>query len=271
MKNIINVFISDVHLGTRFSKTEILLNFLNQLKKEKKLIKIYIIGDFFDLWKLKRKYYWDNYHTEVIKTLSYFLKNDIKIVYIIGNHDDLFRSFCKSDFGNLKISNEEIHVTKDGKRILLIHGDQFDFTTKYNKSIVYIACLLYDIILWIDLLLNSIFCKFTLKSINISKFVKHKVKKIVNYLSVFEKSISKYALDKNANGVMCGHIHHPEILKINVDKHHIIEYYNTGDWVENCSAILEYENGKIEIWRYDEFKKGRYANFIVNKTMVRKD
>lgn len=238
------IFISDVHLGSKHSKSEELLNFLSKLHKVSNPKKIYIIGDFIDGWALQRGWYWKNNFTMVIRKLFSCVEAGTEIIYIVGNHDEFLKVLCKGgvSFGNIKITTQDSFITKDGKKLLIIHGDQFDSVNKYAKWLSILGTIGYELLLHANNITNFTRDQLGLSHFSLSRKIRHGVKQAVKYLSDFENCLSDYALTNGYDGVICGHIHYPESKTING-----ICYYNTGDWVENCSAIVEKSDGQLQI------------------------
>ena len=240
-----SLFLSDVHLGSRHSKTDRLLDFLTKLHKKSNPKRIVILGDFVDGWKLQRSWYWNNESTLIIRKLFSCIEEGTEIIYVAGNHDEFLRQFCEEHravFGNIRITNEDCFVTKDGRRLLLTHGDQFDKVVRYAKWLSILGMIGYELLLHANSIVNRIRRWFKLPYWSLSKKIRREVKQAVSYLSDFEHCLSDYAKTRGYDGVICGHIHHQEAKKING-----IEYYNTGDWVENCSVIVELSDGRLEV------------------------
>lgn len=235
------VWISDLHLGTRFCRVERLLEFLNSVRCDT----LYLVGDILDIWALKRRWHWPKAHTEVVRKL---LKADLKgtrIIFVPGNHDELFRAYHLLEFGGVEIRNEAVHITADGKRALVLHGDIFDAVVANHRLITLIGDWLYDVLLRVNVWFNNVrrWCGFGHWSL--SSYIKHRVKKIISFIGSYEDAVVRYARGKQADMVVCGHIHHPEVRQLED-----VLYCNCGDWVENCSAIVEHDDGRIEMLRF---------------------
>lgn len=238
------LFFSDAHLGSRHSKSSDLLEYLREIKDVPE--KIYIIGDFIDGWKLKRNWCWNDDCNLVVRKLLGFVKKGSQIYYVIGNHDEFLRRFLpeseRIDFGSVALSNEFVHVTANGKRLLVVHGDKFDVSIKYAKWLCFLGDWGYEFLLRMNGFVNFFRRILGFKFWSLSKAIKHKVKKAVNYVGDFELFLTKYCEEKRCSGVVCGHIHTADIKEING-----YMYYNTGDWVESMTAIVEHEDGRMEL------------------------
>ncbi len=237
------VFISDVHLGFPGCSANFLLDFLRNVECDK----IYLVGDIIDLLYMRKKFHWPQEHNDVIRTLLGKAKNNTEVIYIPGNHDELFRSYNDAVFGNITIKNEVIHTTADGKRLLILHGDQFDSVVKNSRLMVILGSNLYNGLLNTNRFVNYIRYKLGLPYWSLAATLKHKVKGAVNYISNFETAISQMAKQKKVDGMICGHIHRPEIRTIGG-----VLYCNCGDWVESCSALIENQDGSLEILHWTE-------------------
>ena len=217
------LFISDVHLGSKGSKAEELLQTL-KLYKPKTL---YLVGDIIDGWLLKRRHFWPQSHTNVIRKILSFSKNGAQVVYITGNHDDFLRSYDHLDFGNIIILDE---IIVEG--VLITHGDKWDTVIMWNKWIGVLGSIGYEITLVINEWIKKIRSSLGLRPKSFSKWIKSKVKNAVAFISSFETTLAKEAKSRGCHAVICGHIH--TMADKNVDG---IHYLNTGDWIENCSWI----------------------------------
>jgi len=248
-----NLFISDVHLGSKHSRTKELLDFLTQIK-DTPPEKLYIIGDFIDGWKLKRNWYWDNNSNLILRRILGFLRKGTEIYYVAGNHDDFLREFMEDfnilEFGSIHIGDEFIHETVKGENLLIVHGDMFDLVTRYAKWVSILGDIGYEILLRANTFVHWIRTRvFKMKHWSMSKAIKGGVKKAVNYVSDFEKVLGDYAEERECEGCICGHIHTPDMKRLENG----FLYCNTGDWVESCSAIIELEDGTLELKHYHDF------------------
>jgi len=241
MKKYKSIFISDVHLGTKDCKANELVDFLKNNSCEN----LYLVGDIIDGWRIQQnKWKWKKSHTEVIKKLLTLSSKGTKLFFVTGNHDEFLRPIVKFNLavGNVRIENYYEHRGVDGKKYLVIHGDMFDGISDVHKWLVLLGDGLYDFILTLNSQFNWWRHKFGFGYWSLSKFLKHKVKKAVDFIYKFEKNIADYCKKKGYDGVICGHIHHAEIKIIDG-----IVYMNDGDWVESLSALVEHHDGRWEI------------------------
>jgi len=234
-----SIFISDVHLGTKASQAEKLCKFL----KENTCENLYLVGDIIDAWRLQRKWYFPQEHANVIRRIFTAAKRDTAVWYILGNHDEFLRKYIKYNIevGNVKIVNQTVHQIGD-KKYLVIHGDFFDPTMNHAKWLMHIGDIAYNLMIWVNLQLNWIRKKLKLNPWGLSKFLKSKTKEAINFIGNYETQLSEYCKKHGYDGIICGHIHTPANKMI--DK---IHYINTGDWVENSTAIVEHFDGRLEL------------------------
>jgi UDP-2,3-diacylglucosamine pyrophosphatase LpxH len=235
------IFISDVHLGTKDCKAEELNNFLKHNTCET----LYLVGDIIDAWKIQQnRLRWKQSHTNVIRRILGHAKRDTKVIYVAGNHDEFLRPMIPYNvsFGKVEICNQTTHLGADGKKYLVVHGDLFDGITRLAPWISFLGDRAYDVILNINSRFNWIRHRFGFGYWSLSKFLKGKVKKAVDFMFKFEKTISDYAKKRSFDGVICGHIHNAEIKMIDD-----IIYMNDGDWVESMTALVEHHDGRWEI------------------------
>ena len=239
-----SIFISDVHLGSKGCKAELLSDFL----KENTCENLFLVGDIIDGWRLKRKFFWLQSHTDVIRKILKAAKNGTKVTYVVGNHDDSFRDLLPYDihFGNIELVNQCRYNAVNGKRYMVIHGDMFDAALATKLSWLYhVGDWFYDVLLSINHGLNKLRTKLNMPYWSLSAYLKNKTKEAVAFMSDFEVLITDYCRKYNAQGVICGHVHKAAIKEING-----IEYMNDGDWVESCTALVENHDGSWEIVNY---------------------
>lgn len=241
-KKVRSIFISDTHLGTKYAKADKLLDFLRMYQSEY----LYLVGDFIDGWKMKKGIYWSQEYNYIIRRIIGMTKKENTIVkYAVGNHDEFLKPFCPSTYGEIEIDLEFIHETAKGEKILIIHGDIFDQMTKHMQWGYHLGDRLYSLVFWISELIQDFRRLLGLKGWSLSRLIKTKVKKAVNFINSFEHHVVKYTKQKKCSGVICGHIHTPIIKEVDN-----IQYYNCGDWVENCTALIEDYEGNIELVEY---------------------
>jgi len=243
-----SIFISDVHLGTKDCKAELLNNFLKHNTCET----LYLVGDIIDAWKIKQnKWRWKQSHTNVVRRILGHAKRGTKVVYILGNHDEFLRPYLHYGlgFGMLEITNQCEHVGVDGKHYLVTHGDLFDGITRLAPWLSMLGDKAYDFVLALNSQFNWFRHKFGFGYWSLSLFLKQKVKKAVDFMFQFEKNLAGYCKKKGYDGVICGHIHKAEIKEIDS-----VTYMNDGDWVESCTALVEHHDGRWEIitWTQEE-------------------
>ena len=234
------IFISDVHLGTKHSNAEKLLEFL----KETEADNYYLVGDIIDGWMMRNKVYWPQAHNNVVQFFLKQSKKSTNVTYVTGNHDEFLREYSGTEMGHIKLVNEAIHYGENGKRYLVIHGDQFDLITTNARWLALIGGWLYDRMIDLNRYLQNIYHILGIRGFSLSAWAKHNVKEAVNFIGDYEKVVADAAKRRCVDGVICGHIHSANISTIND-----IEYKNCGDWVESCTAIVEHHNGKFEIIR----------------------
>ena len=245
MRKIRSVFISDTHLGSKHSKTKELLEFLQFVDKNRPEY-VYLVGDIIDGWKIKNNWHWNHDSNLILRKIFSLLKHGTKIVYIAGNHDEFLRNFMNLEFSDISIKDEVIHITPNGSRILVIHGDKFDTAIrcamKYTKFLCKFGDWSYEKLINLNTILNYFRKKLGMPYWSASKAIKSKFKDAVKYVGGFEQVLSDYAKEKDCVGVICGHIHTPEIKYIDE-----IMYYNCGDFVESVTALIEYDSGEMEL------------------------
>lgn len=240
------IFVSDFHIGTRRAQSDMLLDFLKFTESDS----LYLVGDIVDNWSLQKTWFWDQTHNDVIQKLLRKARKGTRVIYIPGNHDERFRDFVGARFGRIAVMQNAIHVTADKKRYLVLHGDEFDGVVKYAKWLAFLGDRAYEIVLSLNHRVNRIRRRLGLPYWSLSAYLKRRVKQAVQFVSNFEQAVVREAKKREADGVICGHIHTPEISMIDG-----IHYCNDGDWVESCSALVEHYDGRFELIHWGD----RYA------------
>ncbi len=232
------VFISDIHLGTPGCQADALLEFL----KRDTCDQLYLVGDIIDGWALRRRWYWPQSHNDVIQKLLRKARKGCKVIYVPGNHDEFARQFVNHHFGGVEVLEEAVHITADGRKLWIIHGDYFDAVIRCAKWLAYLGDHAYELALKLNRYLNNCRNRLGLPYWSLSAYLKMRVKKALNYVSDFERAVAHEAQRRGYQGVVCGHIHHAEIRDIDG-----VTYCNDGDWVESLSALVEHEDGRFEL------------------------
>ena len=232
------VWISDVHLGTPGCNAELLLDFLKSTECET----LYLVGDIIDGWQLRKGWYWPTRHNDVVRCILKKAKHGTRVVYVPGNHDEALRDFTGLNFGGVEVVDDIIHRTADGRDLLVIHGDQFDGVVLYARWLAFLGDHTYTLLLKLNRVVNAVRKRLGLPYWSLSSHLKKKVKNAVQYVCSFEAAVAHAASERGADGVVCGHIHTAEIRQIGD-----VTYYNDGDWVESCTALVEHFDGRIEI------------------------
>jgi UDP-2,3-diacylglucosamine pyrophosphatase LpxH len=238
------IWISDVHLGSRGCKAEHLLDFLKHVDCEY----LYLVGDIVDVHKLKSGLYWPSLHNEVLRQLLGKARQGSRVVYIPGNHDEVFRQYVGMHFNGVDIQLHAMHVTAEGKKLFILHGDEFDHVACDSRWLVYLGGEAYEALLRFNHWLNLFRDKLGYPHWSLSKYLKYKVRNALSFIAGFRSILLHEALSRGADGVICGHIHHAELI----DSGEWEIYGNCGDWVENCTALVEDHNGKLALLRWAE-------------------
>ena len=245
------IWISDIHLGSKGAKAIELLHFLSITNSKK----LYLVGDIIDCWRLRKRWYWPQEHNDVMAKILEKSRAGTEVIYIPGNHDDLIRQFVEHKFGEIQIVMDDVHTTKKGEKIWVMHGDLFDSIIQHVRWLAFIGDGLYTLLLGFNGILNAIRRLSRLEYWSLSKFLKHKVKQAVSFLSAFESGIINETKKRGCDGVICGHIHKAEIKLIEG-----MIYANDGDWVESKTALIEDSNGNISLISYDDFINGSFSS-----------
>jgi UDP-2,3-diacylglucosamine pyrophosphatase LpxH len=241
-----SIFISDVHLGSRGCQASLVLDFLQSTECRQ----LYLVGDIVDVWAMKSGVYWPEAHNQVVRELLDKAKSGTEVIYTPGNHDELFRTHLGADFGNVALRGEPVHVTADGRRFLVMHGDAFDAfdaVVQSGKWLAVIGAHAYDSLLALNAHISQIRRMLGLNYWSLASYLKFKVKNAVSYISDFESAVAAEADRQQVDGVICGHIHHAEMREIGR-----VAYCNCGDWVESCTALVEHHDGRLELLRWTD-------------------
>ncbi len=250
------VWISDIHLGTKDCKAKELLEFIKHCHANK----IYLVGDIIDGWALKKRWFWPQEHNDVIQKLLRQARKGTEVIFIPGNHDEFARQFCGLNFGGIQVKHDDVHVTADGKKLWVTHGDLYDNIMQYARWIAFIGDRAYTFALWLNRLFNRIRLKLNYPYWSLSQYLKHKVKAAVSCITAFEDLLIREAKIKQCDGVVCGHIHKAELRIIDH-----ITYANDGDWVESMTALIENHDGSLQIIDWNEVG---LINVLTEKEML---
>lgn len=255
------VFISDIHLGTPGCQAQALLEFLRTYTSEQ----LYLVGDIIDGWQLRRRWHWPQAHNDIIQKLLRRVRKGCKVIYIPGNHDEFAREFLGHSFGGIEVVEEVIYETVDGRKFWVVHGDYFDGVIQCAKWLAYVGDNLYEFTLKLNRYLNSMRTRLGMPYWSLSRYLKHKVKTAVSYVTSFERAVALEARRRGLHGVICGHIHHAEMRYIDG-----ILYCNDGDWVESLTALVEHIDGRMEVihWPQCQLELENQCSAVVEDNMI---
>ncbi|HMP72399.1 MAG TPA: UDP-2,3-diacylglucosamine diphosphatase [Kiritimatiellia bacterium] len=239
-----SIFISDFHLGTKTCRAHDLLDFLRHHDAQF----IYLVGDVIDGWQLKKTWYWSQAHNDVIQKLLRKSRKGALVKYLPGNHDSFAREYVGLHFGGVAVMDQAMHLTADGRMLLVLHGDVFDAVVTQSKWLASLGSSAYEFAIKLNFVYNRIRRRLGYPYWSLSAWLKHKVKNAFTYIDAFEKTLATEAKKQHADGVICGHIHRASIRECEG-----VIYYNTGDWVESCTALVEHHDGRMELvtWMLD--------------------
>jgi len=232
------MFISDVHLGTRWAQAPKLLDFLAQARADT----LYLVGDIVDFWRIRRGIIWPPQHGQVLAEILRLANAGTRVVFIPGNHDEGLRAYCGTMFGRIEIANSVVHVTATGRRYLVTHGDEYDVVVKRARWLALVGDRSYALALAFNRPFNWVRRVLGMEYWSISAYLKQRVKGCVSRAGKFESSLVAAAEAHQASGVICGHIHTAASREVGS-----VHYVNTGDWVESCTAVVETKAGRLEL------------------------
>ncbi len=235
-----SIFISDLHLGTRGCRIDFLADFLRRTSSDN----LYLVGDIVDGWRLRKAWYWDDGHDEVLKLILKKARTGTAVTYIPGNHDEMLRHWLPMglEIGGIKMRQEAVHVTADGRKLLVMHGDEFDSVVRYAKFLALLGDWAYTAALSVNHWFNVVRRRLGYPYWSLSAWLKRQVKEAVKAIDRFETALAGEARRRGLDGVVCGHIHHAEMREVNG-----VLYINDGDWVESCTALVEHFDGRLEL------------------------
>lgn len=245
IRNYRAVFISDVHLGTKGCQAELLLDFIRHIECES----LYLVGDIVDGWKLRSGWHWPQAHNDVVQKILRMARKGVNVIYVPGNHDDRVREFVGVHFGGVVVVRDAIHETADGRRFLVLHGDEFDGVVQHARWLAFVGDYAYRALIATNTLFNRARRRMGFGYWSLSAFLKTKVKNALQFVENFEAAVADEARRRGVDGVICGHIHKAEMRDIDG-----IAYINDGDWVESCSALVEHHDGTLEILHWAKLR-----------------
>jgi UDP-2,3-diacylglucosamine pyrophosphatase LpxH len=237
------VFLSDVHLGFRGTSAQYLTDFLKAIDTEY----LYLVGDIVDVWSLKKSFYWPQEHNNVLRLVLSMAKRGTQVIYVPGNHDEMFRDYVGHAFGNLKIQREAEHTTADGRQLLILHGDEFDGAIKCASWLGHVGHHAYDMILWLNRHFNWLRNRLRLPYWSLATYLKEKAGTALTYIDQFETAVVHEAKRRGFDGAVCGHIHRAKIADVQGTL-----YMNCGDWVESCTTLIEDHAGHFSLLHWSE-------------------
>src|SRR5215470_11382272 len=233
-----SLFISDVHLGTRTARADELLDLLRSCEADV----IYLVGDIIDFWRVRRGPIWPQSHNDVLQKLMRKVRKGTRLVLVPGNHDEGLRDYAGMQFGGVEIHRDCVHVTAQGRRYVVMHGDEFDVVVRTAKWLALLGDRGYELALWLNHPLNWVRRHLGLGYWSLSAYLKYRVKSAVAFIGAFEEAVATEANRREVQGVICGHIHHAADRML-AGAH----YLNCGDWVESCTAIVETLEGRLRV------------------------
>ncbi len=238
-----SIFLSDIHLGTRGCQADSLLTFLREYEAEH----LFLLGDIIDFWAMNRAIHWTPAQNTVVQKVLRRARHGEKVVLVPGNHDEALREFVGTSFGDIEVAAEYVHETADGKRLLLIHGDEFDQVTRHHRWVAVLGDIAYNTLVRINAWISWVRRTLRISGYwSLAGFAKRKVKSAVSFIFDFEDAVIHTVRERGLDGIVCGHIHSATIRTVDD-----ISYINCGDWVDSCTAIVEHPDGHLELieWR----------------------
>lgn len=233
------IFLSDIHLGTRACQADSLTDFLRDYSAEY----LFLIGDIVDFWAMSRGIHWTPAHNTVVQKILRRARRGENVFLIPGNHDEALKEYLDVSFGDIRIVAEWTHTTADGRRYLLLHGDEFDQVTRYHRWVAVLGDYAYNLLVRLNAGFSWVRRHLGRSGYwSLAGYAKRKVKHAVSFICDFEESVAHAARERGVQGVICGHIHCAALKDIGG-----IDYVNCGDWVDSCTAVVEHLDGRLEL------------------------
>ncbi|MDR9432733.1 MAG: UDP-2,3-diacylglucosamine diphosphatase [Spiribacter sp.] len=240
------VFISDAHLGFRGARADYLLDFLESVECET----LYLVGDILDIWEMRRRgLRWPDSHNAVIQNILKRARNGTRVIYIPGNHDEMMRNYAGMSVEGVSIELRAIHECADGRRLLVLHGDEFDTVVQCSRLVSMLGHRMYAWLIWANHWLNRVRKAFNRPYWSLAAYLKQRTKNAMSYIANYEDALLHEAREADVDGLVCGHIHHAQMLERNG-----VLYCNDGDWVESCTALVESHQGALELISWNDVK-----------------
>jgi UDP-2,3-diacylglucosamine pyrophosphatase LpxH len=236
-------WLSDIHLGYKDCKAKFLLDFLDKIDTRH----LYLVGDIIDLWSLDRQFHWPAEHSQVVRKIMKMAREGVRVTYIPGNHDITFREYCGESFGAIQVQHSAVHTTLQGKRLLVLHGDEFDEVIRFSRFVRAVGDSAYDLLLFINRINNALRRHLGYGYWSLATHIKQRIANAAQAIQLYEDTAVDKARREGYDGIVCGHIHHPNVI----ERDGII-YCNDGDWVENCTTLVEKNDGVIELWHWSD-------------------
>ena len=239
MKKLRSIFLSDIHLGTRACQARRLLDFLRVHECEN----LYLVGDIVDFWAMSRSVCWSAEQNTVVQKILRQARRQVNVVYVPGNHDEALREHAGISFGDIRVVHECVHLAADGRSYLVVHGDAFDQVTRYHRWLAHLGERTYELLVRVNTVLSRLRRTLGIAGYwSLAGYAKRKVKSAVSFIFEFEQAVVRYARERGYDGVVCGHIHAAALKQIDG-----VTYLNCGDWVDSCTAVVEHEDGRMEV------------------------
>ncbi len=234
-----SIFLSDIHLGTRGCQAERLLDFLREHESEK----LFLVGDIIDFWAMNRTIHWSPLQNTLVQKVLRRARHGDQVVLIPGNHDEALREYVDTSFGDIQVVREVIHTAADGRRYLVLHGDEFDQVTRHHRWVAVLGDIAYNFLVRLNAWLSWLRRTLRIPGYwSLAGYAKRRIKSAVSFIYDFEDSVIHAVRERGLDGVICGHIHSAAIREVGG-----LTYINCGDWVDSCTAIVEHADGRMEL------------------------